>query len=283
MSMRPSIKILMITHNRAEYTRLSLEYVCRSADENVKIVIWDNGSNRETREIVRGYEAHKSVERIIFSETNEYLRNPTNWFWKQYQGADLLGKVDDDCLVPEEWCAVLAKAHKDIPEAGMLCCWHFMPEDFDRDLAKRKIYRFGDHQILRNCWVAGSGYLMKNEVIHKLGLLRPNESFSDYCIRAAAKGFINGWYYPFLLQEHMDDPRAPHTGIRSEEDFRKMIPLSARNRGIRTRNQWIQRLSMSAREIQACSIDPNDFIGIKPRIMRKAARMMGRHYYPRVK
>lgn len=62
-----------------------------------------------------------------------------------------------------------------------------------------------------------------------------------------------------------------------------MIPLSARNRGIRTRNQWIQRLSMSAREIQACSIDPNDFIGIKPRIMRKAARMMGRHYYPRVK
>ena len=116
--------------------------------------------------------------------------------------------MDDDGLMPDRWSEVLTTAHEEIPEAGVLGTWRFMEGDFVPDLAKKKIQTFGAHQILRNCWVEGSGYLMKRAVIDRIGFIREDESFSTYCTRAAAAGFVNGWYYPFLYQEHMDDLRS---------------------------------------------------------------------------
>ena len=277
------IKIMMITYNRPEYVKLSIERLCGTAPENLKITVWDNGSDTETRNILKKYEGHRSVEQIIYNDKNEMLRIPTNWFWEKNPDADLLGKVDDDCLVPENWISVLEEAHKDIPQAGILACWHFLPQDFKRQLAEKKIQAFGKHQIMRNCWVGGSGYLMKRDVINRIGILRPKESFSDYCIRASAEGFINGWYYPFLYQEHMDDPRTPHTAIRSEEDFQRLIPLSAKTFGIKTREQWIQRMMVSAMRLQEYSIDPYDFIGFGAWVNKKIAGILRREYFPKVK
>jgi hypothetical protein len=177
----------------------------------------------------------------------------------------------------------LLRAHRDIPEAGILGCWHFLPEDFDEGSAPKKIFRYGEHRIMRNCWVGGSGYLMKQAVLDEVGRIREGEDFTTFCIRAAAKGFINGWYYPFLFQEHMDDPRTVHTGISTEEDFRKLIPLSARNFNISSRDAWIRRLRHSARSLQACSIDPDDFIGVRAKLKRKVFGIFGRDYIPLVK
>lgn len=277
------IKILMITHDRPEYVKLSLERLCNTAQSNFKITVWDNGSRRDTQDILRRYENRYCVERIVYNERNELLRIPTNWFWENSRDADLLGKVDDDCLVPENWISILEEAHKEIPQAGLLACWHYLPQDFRQGVAEKKIQAFGRHRIMRNCWVGGSGYLMKRSVLDKNGLLRSKESFTDYCIRASAKGFINGWYYPFLYQEHMDDPRAPHTAIRNEEDFQRLIPLSARTFNIKTREQWIQRMKLSAGRLQEYSINPYDFIGIRARIKRKIAGILGKEYFPKVK
>ncbi len=277
------IKVFMIIYNRPEYTNQSLSRLCETAPPNLRVTIWDNGSDSATKEVVDKFRNHWCVERVIFNDTNEKLRKPTNWFWENNSDADLLGKVDNDCLVPEDWIRVLEEAHRDIPQAGALGCWHFLPEDFKPQLAEKKIQTFGKHQIIKNCWVGGSGYLMKREVINKIGFLRPKETFTDYCIRASVKGFINGWYYPFLYQEHMDDPRVPHTGIRSEEDFQRLIPLSARTFGIKTREQWIQRLMTSAQRLQEYSLNPYDFIGFKARVKRKITAILGGEYFPKVK
>lgn len=276
------IKVLVITYNRAEYAEKSLSRLCETAPPNLRVTIWDNGSDDATKAVVGRFASHWCVERVIFNETNEKLRGPTNWFWNNNLDTDLLGKVDDDCLVPEDWCETLERAHKDIPNVGVLGCWRFLPEDFNRDMAMKKVFTYGVHQIMRNCWIEGSGYLMKREVVNKIGLLGERESFTDFCLRVAARGFINGWYYPFLFQEHMDDPRVPHTGIHTEEDFKKLIPLSARTFGIKTREQWIQRLMKSAQRLQEYSIDPYDFIGLRARIKRKVAAVMGKEYVPKV-
>jgi GT2 family glycosyltransferase len=277
------IRILMITCNRPRYTELSLKTLCENIPETAKIVVWDNASGEETRSIVEKHASHPRVERIILNPTNDKLRKPTNWFFESYRDADLLSKVDDDCLVPAGWCETLQKAHLDIPEAGILGCWHFRPEDFYEEMARKKIFRYGEHRIMRNCWVGGSGYLMKRAVLNENGLIREKESFSDYCIRVAAKGFINGWYYPFLFQEHMDDPRAEHTGIRTEEDFQKLMPLSARTFNIDSKEAWVRRLRQSAQRLQTCSLDPYDFIGIRAKIKRRLFRALGRNYVPSVK
>lgn len=278
-----SIRILMITYNRPSYTELSLKTLFDNTPETAKVVVWDNASEEPTKTVVKKYENHPRVDRIIFNSTNEKLRRPTNWFFENYRDADFLGKVDDDCLVPAGWCDTLQRAHRDIPEAGILGCWHFLPEDFNEEVASKKIFHYGGHRIMRNCWVGGSGYLMKREVLDKLGLLREGENFTTYCLRGAAKGFINGWYFPFLFQEHMDDPRTEHTGIRTEEDFRKLIPLSAVNFNISSRDAWIHRLRQSARSLQAYSIDPYDFIGVRAMLKRKLFGIFGKEYFPLVK
>jgi len=278
-----NIRILMITYNRPSYTELSLKTLCENIPESAKIVIWDNASEEPTRSVVKKYENHPRVERIIFNSTNEKLRRPTNWFFGNYRDADFLSKVDDDCLVPVRWCEILQQAHIDIPRAGILGCWRFFPEDFNEEVASKKIFRYGNHQVMRNCWIEGSGYMMKRDVLDEIGLLREGESFTTYCIRAAAKGFINGWYYPFLFQEHMDDPRAEHTGIRSEEDFKKLIPLSAVTFNIQNKEAWIQRLRQSAQRLQGYSIDPYDFIGVRAKLKRKLFGIFGKEYFPLVK
>jgi glycosyltransferase involved in cell wall biosynthesis len=278
-----NIKVLMITYNRPDYTEMSLEHLCNTAPKNLKVSIWDNGSDEKTRQVVEKFRGHKCVERVILIERNDKLWGPTNWFWENSLEADLLGKVDDDCLVPENWCEVLEEAHNDIPEVGVLGCWRFLPEDFVPEKSAKKIWTYGNHRILRNCWIEGSGYLMKRKVIERNGVLRTRENFTFYCLRAAAAGFVNGWYYPFLYQEHMDDPRSVHSGIRTEEDFQRLMPLSARNFKIATREEWLQDCRKQALIHQEFSIDPYDFIGFRARIKRKVTKLFGGEYFPKVK
>lgn len=272
----------MITHDRPGYTRKSLRALCESLPEGAKAVVWDNASGHETKEVLKEFESHPKIEHIVYHPTNDKLSTPTNWFWEYSRDADLVGKVDDDCVVPSNWCEVLSQAHRDIPNAGAIACWHFLPEDFDELNASKKIKEYRGHSLLRNCWVCGSGYLMKRKMVDELGLLRLKESFSGYCIRAAKAGYIHGWYYPFIYQIHLDDPRVSETGILSEEDFQKRKPLSAQTFEISSRDDWVKRLRHSAKFLQTCSVDPSDYVGWKPKIKRRLYRLFGKKYEPTV-
>lgn len=277
------IKILMITHDRPLYARLSLARLTETVPANARITVWDNASSEDTLAVLRSFERHPSVERVVYNRTNDKLWGPTNWFWKNSKDADLLSKIDDDCLMPVRWVEKLQDAHRDIPQAGVLGCWRFMPEDLNITKASRKIHAFGPHMVLRNCWIEGSGYLLKRKLIDEIGLLRPKETFTTWCLRAAARGYINGWYYPFMYQEHMDDPRAEHTGIKTDEDLVKLLPLSAAQSGIRTKDDWVARLRTSAARLQEYSLDPHDFIGLKPKLKRRFLKLLGVTYFPKAR
>lgn len=277
------IKVLMITYNRPAYTKMALEKLCQRSPENVGITVWDNNSNQDLKDVLKHFENHPRVERIVYNTSNDKLLKPTNWFWSNAKDADLLGKVDDDCLVPNNWIEVLTKAHSDIKKAGVLGCWRFLDSDFMEDVAMQKICKYGSHQIMRNCWVEGSGYLMKRTLIDQIGILKEKDTFTSYCIKAAMKGYINGWYFPFLYQEHMDDPMAEHTGIHSEEDFQRLLPLSAVNFGTNTIDAWNQRLRKSARNLQMYSYNPHDFMGLRAKIASKVCRLFKKDYFPKAK
>jgi GT2 family glycosyltransferase len=275
------IRILMITYNRPAYTEMALRRLCETVPDDAAITVWDNGSGDDMRALLKQFAAHPRIERIVYNRTNDKLRGPTNWFWQGIGEAEYVSKVDDDGLMPDNWTQILEQAHREIPQAGVLGTWRFPDEDFIPELAQKKIQTFGSHQLLRNCWVEGSGYLMKREVIQRLGLIRENESFTGYCNRAAAAGFINGWYFPFLYQEHMDDPRAPHTGIKSDEDFHRLQPLSAKTFKVMTRETWTRKLKDLAWTLQVCSYDPKDYVGARAMLRQKFSRLLGRKDFPR--
>ncbi|MFQ5653451.1 MAG: glycosyltransferase family A protein [Planctomycetota bacterium] len=265
------IDLLMITHNRPEYTRLSLTRLLDSCDETMRVWLWQNGDHEETLEIARSLSHHPRVHAFHHSPENRLLSEPTNWLWENARG-DYLSKVDDDCLLPDGWGATLRACHEQIPELGVVGCWRFQDEDFVPELAQRKLREYpGGHTLLRNFWVEGSGYLLKRACVEEAGLLKEGQSFTSYCIDLALGGWIHGWYYPFIPQEHMDDPRAPHSGLKDDADLIRLLPLSARRNGVTTLAEWEAQLRRSARLVQEASIDPRDYRG-----WRKTARRMRR-------
>jgi hypothetical protein len=269
------IDILMITYNRPDYTRLALQRLLETCDQRMRVWVWHNGDHEETLDVVRQHLNHPRLHHFHHSHENVRLREPTNWFWKNAQG-DLLSKVDDDCLLPAGWGQTLRQAHADVPRFGIIGCWRFLEEDYRPDAAQRKIRSFGGHQLLQNFWVEGSGYLMKRACMESAGLLRPNESFSQYGIRTAARKWINGWYFPFIYQVHMEDPRTPYSAIKSEEDFRRRPSLSSLRFGTPSFAEFCKRATRAAEEVQQASIDLRDYIGWRARLGRLRRRLLGK-------
>lgn len=269
-----SLDILMITYNRPHYTRLALTRLLETCDESMRVWLWHNGDHAETLAVAKELSTHPRVHRFHHSPENKRLREPTNWLFANADGA-YVSKVDDDCLLPDGWADRLRDAHEAEPRFGVIGCWRFLPEDFDPALSEKKLASFAaGHRLLRNLWVEGSGYVAKRACVEACGPIRPRESFSSWCIRAAKAGFVNGWYYPFIWQEHMDDPRVPHTALKSDADLAGNLPLSAVNRGVRTLAQWEAQLRESARTVQAASLNPFYYSPLS-RLVRRTLRRTG--------
>ena len=153
------------------------------------------------------------IKDIVFSRHNVGQTAALNEIWS-CSNADLLGKLDNDCIVPPGWTRTLARAHQDVDRLGVVACWHFFPEDFDYVSAKHKIITFGPHRILRHPWTCGTGLLIKRKTFERFGSFR-QKATTDYWLNLARADLVNGFYYPLLYQEHMDDLRSQHNALRS--------------------------------------------------------------------
>jgi len=255
----PTIDVLMVTYNRPAYTER----------------VWHNGTDESTLRVVRSMQAHPRFHQLHHSDENRKLRPAINWVFERADG-ELLALINDDCLVADGWDHALAAAHAVEERFGVLACWHFPREDFDDTLASPKIRAFsGGQRLMMNPWVQGSGVMLKRECVDALGPLEPHETgFTPYCKRAALAGWINGWVLPLVLIDHMDDPRSPNTGLKSDADLRACVPLSARDRGVKTIGQWTAHLRKSARAIQTSPTDPRDYVGWRKKLRRIRTRLL---------
>lgn len=266
--------ILMITYRSAEYVRRSLPPLLDSCGETDRVWLWHNGDDEETLEVTTSFTSDPRVARFHHSRENVRLRPPTNWMWSE-SSADFVSKVDDDCIVSDGWLDTFADAFRVNPEFGVVGSWRHPPEDGDLRVAKKKIVCFsGGHQLMRNLWVQGSGYLLARRWIQQVGLLRNNDSFPKYCIRLAESGAINGWYYPFVFEDHMDDPRSPNTLLRSDADLLERLPLSAQFNGIQTLADWQNQIRRSAIVAQSASLDPRNYSGWRSKVRSGRRRIL---------
>ena len=264
---KPYIDLLMITYNRAAYTRMALDRLLATVPESARVWVWHNGNHSETLEVVESMRGNPKFHRFHHSPENKKLREPTNWFWSHAEG-EYLGKVDDDCLMPTGWCDRLIETHRGALKFGILGSWLFREEDLNESLVAAKTVQYGGNHAMANPWVGGAGYLMKRACLEKCGLLRDGESFSRYCMRVARAGWINGWPLPMIMMDHMDDPRSEHTVFRNDDDVLKHRGLTAERIGINTLDQFMARVQDAALELQTCSPNWQDYIGWRAKIRR---------------
>lgn len=265
----------MITHRRPEYVKRSLPALIASADEKTRIWLWHNGDDEETLSFVKSYWGHPAVHMVHHSEINAGIRIPTNWAWLNSDG-EFVSKVDDDCVVSLNWIARLRSAHADEPSVGILGTWRFYDEDFEAESAMRKVQRLSNGQrVLRNHWVQGSGYLAKRSVVRDIGGIQDKESFPDWCLRAARHGYRNGWLFPFVWEEHMDDPRSAHTIFRDDKSFVENRPLHAKLTGIHTLEGWKLEQHNEALAVQRAPIYVFDYYKPFTKVKKKLV-LLGR-------
>ncbi len=214
-----TIHLLFITYNRLEYTKSALASVLRDPTEEFSLTIWDNASTDGTVEYLKNEIKDPRIVDVVCCKENKGQVTAVNETWGKSK-ADLVGKLDNDCLVTPGWTRKIAEAHNDINNFGLVGCWRFPLDEFDEQGVRKagKIQRFGKHQILRHPWVAGSTFLMKSDTFRAVGPMT-GKATTKYSIRVALAGYICGFYYPLITQEHMDDPQSKHTMLKDEKSY----------------------------------------------------------------
>lgn len=202
-----------------------LRAVLADSTEEFLLTIWDNASTDGTVEYLNNEVDDTRIDDIIFSKENVGQTAAVNQIWS-HSKADLLGKLDNDCILTPGWTRILAKAHKDIEKLGVVACWNFLPDDFDYERAEHKIQQFGKHRIFRHPWTCGTGLMIKRETYKKMGPIQAKMT-TRYWLDMAVAGYINGFYFPLVYQEHMDDPKSSYCKINTENGLREHAGVTA--------------------------------------------------------
>ncbi len=265
------IDLIFISYNRLPYVRLTLPRLLEDPTEEFSLTIWDNGSTDGTREYLSSVDDARIV-RKVFPDENAYLHGAVNDVVSK-SSADVIGLVFDDILVTPGWTRILAKAHADVPEFGMIGSWHFPSEDFDYELAKWKIQKFGEHRVIRSVSTGVGAGLVKVKAMKECGPLESSRT-TYYWIQMALRGYVNGYYFPLIHADHLDDPRSPHSRIKNEEDFQRDPPTTAKCHGLNSMDEWIQSLRNDALIIQTGSFDPKKYVGWRGKFRRLGKKII---------
>ena len=220
MLSNPVTHILYITFNRLYYTEKTLPVLLDSCDYPFMVRIVDNGSTDGTVEYLKSLN-HSRIEQIIYNKKNRGLIKPTKDFWKE-SNAELVGKIDNDILVPKNWVKKLIDAHLKIPQLGVCGYCHFRKEDYNKVVVSQKVEGINGVYIRRQPWIGGN-YLIKSHHIKnipgytqswKFLKKRIFHGFTKYQKKLSKEGLIHGYLCDkkknLLLWEHIDDPRNEH-------------------------------------------------------------------------
>ena len=234
------ITLVLVTFNRLKYTIETLDSVLLDKAEQFKLIIWDNDSTDGTKEYLKHNVSDYRIEDIILSPKNVGPIEAIRQTWGEAT-TELVGKLDNDCLMTSGWTKTLISAHQDIPSLGAVACWHLGIEAFDETRAKHKIQTFGRHKIFRHPWICGTGFLMKRSTVEDVGLPQSTaeEGLTGYFLKVAQAGYVNGWYFPLIPQEHMEDPSSRHSRSRTDQDIQKerSLTYTLRHHNIKTVDQ----------------------------------------------
>ena len=212
--MERSVEIIMVVRDRLEYTKKAIEALAKQTYP-FRLTIWDNASKENTKEYLRELWADSSfgrkIEDIIFSDENKPLSEITNTLFLR-SGADLVGKVDNDVIVPPDWLERCVKAHEAYEDFEFIGGFHFLPEDIAN--LKPKIDTFNGIDIWRKGHIGGCSFVIKRKDFLDIGLIPTSDKIlmglSEYQHIFHKHGKVNGYLWPPIWVDHFEDARSPN-------------------------------------------------------------------------
>jgi glycosyltransferase involved in cell wall biosynthesis len=100
------ISVVVCTFNRSDLLANLLKGLCKQALEKAEyeVIVVDNNSQDDTRDVVRGFCKDCSNVRYCF-EPQQGLSHARNLGWRMARG-EYVAFIDDDCKAPEHWLSV---------------------------------------------------------------------------------------------------------------------------------------------------------------------------------
>ena len=282
----PSVAILMFTYDRLEYTQEAMYSLMKNTRYPFALYIVDNHSTDGTREWLEAarLEYPDRIKDIRYNSTNVGLPGPTNDFWSRAD-VDLVGKVDNDTLVPPGWLEQLVEAHRKVSKLAVVGGYHFRPEDFDDKAAQDKLYAENGIRILQDTHIGGCAYLMKKSIQQQFGPMNFNSAlkihgWTEYQLRMVMGGYIVGYLYPLIQLEYMDDPRSEKCLIN--EKYRDYAREIWKERGInfQSAEQLVDWITSDAQRVTSGTHKSHFFSANKSKHTNYATKSIHLHYHP---
>jgi len=221
------IEILLIAHNRLEYTKKAIQGLLDQTYQDFKLTIWNNGSTDDTEYYLETL-TDKRLN-IIHNPTNDTLASVINRVFLA-STAELVGKVDNDTLVPKDWLARLVEAHRAY-HWGFIGGFHFRKEDLKKTPILTEQNKV---EVWQKPYIGGCAFLIRKEDFNKpIGIKGEDKrmfmGLSDYQIEFDKRVLTNGYLWsPILWVDHMEDTRSVHfIGDEEYQDYKlKMRGMS---------------------------------------------------------
>lgn len=115
---------VMITHNRLEYTKQTLDSFLSTINVPYFLIVVDNASTDGTQEWLERQRDKGRINYLILNDKNHYPGAAANFGWVKgleiYPEATHLMRLDNDMAFSEGWSDVAKKYFEKIPDLGQL-------------------------------------------------------------------------------------------------------------------------------------------------------------------
>jgi glycosyltransferase involved in cell wall biosynthesis len=160
------IDLVMVTCNRIEFTRKSLQYLSERTRTPVRIIVVDNNSDDGTQQMLYEYKQKKLIHDLVLLENNYGIHMAKNIGLAMVRSTPYYIDTDNDLLCADlepDWIERLISLMDRYPEYGGISC---RPQV----LVGRGGHEFdGPDEVVEFSHTGGHLRIMKTEAVKKVG------------------------------------------------------------------------------------------------------------------
>lgn len=208
------VAVLMLSYNRFELLKQTIEHNRSNAGYPFDLYIWDNGST--DLRVKPFLNSLSGAKHVMYDYENSGIARPFNLLLRDI-GAnyDAFVFMANDILEPDNWLRDRVNYMKMIPNSGMVSIAvgnHNYPSRMNNGMIIHPGHVIGQFMISREVFDT-IGYLRED-----FGLYGPIDN--DYNIRCEKMGYVN-YYLPVVKAIHLDDKDDTQYGYSKSEQVSK--------------------------------------------------------------
>lgn len=192
--------IVIPVWNLKDYTEQAVESIIKNTDYPYRLIVIDNGSEKETKEYLESLKNDKRLPGYILirNEENQGYTIATNQ-GMEISDAPYVCLHNNDTIVCKGWLSEMVAVAESSKEIGIVNpnsnnLGSRKPWCMSLDKYAEKLMKEHKGQYIEMATAIGFCYLVKREVINKIGILKVgyglgNFEDTEYCIRAFRNGY----------------------------------------------------------------------------------------------